>query len=58
MPKINTVSTGHGSKVEHYVGGITIQYNVYPQATPKEKGRIDKVKKQFISLINWIEKFI
>lgn len=45
MPKINIASTGHGGKVEHYAGGLTIQYNVYPQTTTKEKSRIDKVKK-------------
>jgi hypothetical protein len=35
MAKINITATTHGSKLERYAGGPTIQYNAYPTSTKR-----------------------
>lgn len=45
MPKINTVTTGHGNKTENYAGGLSIQYNHFPEIAKADKDRLAKVKK-------------
>ena len=45
MPTINTAGTGHGNKIEMYAGGLAVQYNVFPEGTPVEKERLEKLKR-------------
>lgn len=54
MAKINTHISGHGSKMEHYAGGTTIQYNVFPNTTTSDKKRIDKINDAY-NIINRLD---
>jgi hypothetical protein len=45
LAKINDLASRHGSKSETYSGGVVINYNVFPNATPTEAARLAKVKK-------------
>jgi len=47
MARINTHATRHGNKTEHYAGGSSIQYNVFPNTTAADKKRLVKVTKAY-----------
>ncbi len=54
MARINTLATGHGSKTEHYAGGTSIRYNVFPSTTAADRKRLDKVTKAY-NIINKLD---
>lgn len=54
MAKINTIASGHGSKIEYYAVGTSIQYNVFPNTTVAEKKRLTKVTKAY-DIINKLD---
>lgn len=37
MATINTPATGHGNKIEHYAGGLSIQYDIFHNTTAADK---------------------
>jgi hypothetical protein len=55
MAKINTKVTKHGSRSETYSDGSTISYNTFPEATTKEKARLEKIKQAF-TIVNNVNK--
>ena len=54
MAKINTHAAGHGSKTEHYAGGSSIQYNVFPNASATEKKHLAKLTRAY-DIINRLD---
>ena len=50
MARINTPATGHGNKVEHYSGGLTIQYKVFLSSNATETARLLKIKNAYTVL--------
>lgn len=54
MAKVNIVATGHGSKVEHYTEGTSIQYNVFPSISAADKKRLAKVTRAY-DIINKLD---
>lgn len=45
MTTINIKKTGHGSRIENYSGGTSIRYNFFPNISPTDKKRLQKVIK-------------
>ena len=56
MARINTLGLGHASKVERYAGGITIEYNVFPDATALDKRRLAKINESYNIINNFDSK--
>lgn len=52
MAKINDLASGHGSKSETYSGGLVINYNFFPNATPTETARLAKMRRSHKILDN------
>lgn len=47
MATINTASTGHGNRFETYSGGLTIQFDTFPEATDDQRARLAKLTRAF-----------
>ncbi len=57
MAIINTPATGHGNRSETYSSGMTIDFKVFLNSTPKEAARLSKVKQAY-AIVDRLDKKI